>query len=276
MRLVQFGPRGQERPGLWREERLVDLRKHFKSIPAIGEGFFRDGWIEKIAQVEDPGERLDARLGCPLSSPSKIICLGKNYAEHAQEGGFDIPAKPLLFCKTPNTLNGPYDPIVMPASSGQVDWEVELAVIIGKESKRIAKDAVNDHIAGYTIMNDVSAREAQFSESQWFRGKSFDTFAPMGPAVVTPDEIGDVNNLELTAILDGQVMQSGNTRDLIFDIPTLIEYISRDITLMPGDVISTGTPSGVGIFRDPPVLMQKGSVIECRIEPIGAIKNKCI
>jgi 2-keto-4-pentenoate hydratase/2-oxohepta-3-ene-1,7-dioic acid hydratase in catechol pathway len=125
-------------------------------------------------------------------------------------------------------------------------------------------------------MNDVSAREAQFSESQWFRGKSFDTFAPMGPAVVTPDEIGDVNNLELTAILDGQVMQSGNTRDLIFDIPTLIEYISRDITLMPGDVISTGTPSGVGIFRDPPVLMQKGSVIECRIEPIGAIKNKCI
>jgi 2-keto-4-pentenoate hydratase/2-oxohepta-3-ene-1,7-dioic acid hydratase in catechol pathway len=275
MKLVQFGSKGQERPGLWREGRIVDLRSHFKDIPPIGEAFFKERWLDKIATLNDPGNALDVRLGCPLSSPSKIICLGKNYAEHAHEGGFDAPVKPLLFCKTANTLNGPYDPIVMPKSSGQVDWEVELAVIMGREGKRISKQAAFDYIAGFTIMNDVSGREAQFSESQWFRGKSFDTFAPMGPAIVTPDEIGDVNNLQLTATLDGQIMQSGNTRDLIFDIPTIIEYISQDITLMPGDVISTGTPAGVGIFRDPPVLMQKGSVIECRIEPIGAIRNEC-
>jgi 2-keto-4-pentenoate hydratase/2-oxohepta-3-ene-1,7-dioic acid hydratase in catechol pathway len=276
MRLIQFGSRGQERPGLWRDGRIVDLRKHFKDIPAVGEAFFREGWLKNIAGLDDPGVASGVRLGCPISSPSKIICLGKNYAEHAQEGGFDAPTKPLLFCKTLNTLNGPYDPIVLPRSSGQVDWEVELALIIGKEGKRIPRQAAMDYIAGFTIMNDVSGREAQFSESQWFRGKSFDTFAPMGPAILTPDEIGDVNNLELVATLDGQVMQSGNTRDLIFDIPAIIEYISQDITLMPGDVISTGTPAGVGIFRDPPVLMQKGSVIECRIDPIGAILNHCI
>ncbi len=182
----------------------------------------------------------------------------------------------MLFVKTPNALNGPYDPILLPRSCDQVDWEVELAVVIGKEGKRInTKDAYR-HIAGFTIMNDVSGRQAQFSDSQWYRGKSFDTFAPMGPAIVTLDELGDPHDLRLTTLVDGQVMQDGTSGDMIFDIPTLVAYISEDITLVPGDVISTGTPSGVGIFRDPPITLQPGNIVECRIEKIGAIKNKIV
>jgi 2-keto-4-pentenoate hydratase/2-oxohepta-3-ene-1,7-dioic acid hydratase in catechol pathway len=173
-------------------------------------------------------------------------------------------------------LNGPFDPIVLPKSSGQIDWEVELVIIIGKEGKRIPKSEAWGYIAGFTIMNDVSGREAQFSDSQWFRGKSFDGFAPIGPYIVTPDEIGDVNNLRLTAKVDDEIMQDGNTRDMIFDVCTIIEDISEDITLIPGDIISTGTPAGVGIFRDPPVVLKPGNVVECYIENIGAIVNKVI
>jgi len=276
MKLIRFGEKGSERPGLLQGENIVDLRRVFPEIPDIGETFFRQGWIEKVSEVSESGEKMDIRLGPPVAKPSKIICLGKNYAEHAKEGGFDNPESPLLFCKTGNTLNGPYDPILLPQSSGKVDWEVELAVVIGKEGKRIARESALEHVAGYTVMNDVSGREAQFADSQWFRGKSFDTFAPLGPALVTPDEIADVQDLQLTAIVDGEVMQSGNTRDMIFDIPAIIEDISHDITLLPGDIISTGTPSGVGIFRDPPVVLKAGNVVECRIEGIGVIINEVI
>ncbi len=276
MRLIRFGDKGKERPGLYKDGRIVDLRALFPDIPDICEAFFRDGWMEKIAQATDAGEEMDVRLGCPIRRPSKIICLGKNYAEHAKEGGFDRPASPLLFCKTPNTLNGPFDPILMPKSSGQIDWEVELAVVIGRQGKGISRSEALDYVAGYAVMNDVSGREAQFSDSQWFRGKSFDTFAPLGPCIVTPDEIGDVQNLRLEALVDGETMQDGNTRDMIFDVAHLIENISADITLWPGDIISTGTPAGVGIFRDPPVLLKPGSVVECRIEKIGAIRNTCV
>jgi len=223
--------------------------------------------------VHDPGLALNVRLTNPVCRPSKIICLGKNYAEHAKEGGFDNPDKPLLFCKAPSALSGPFDPIVLPQSSGQVDWEVELAVVIGKTCRRISRTNAMDHIAGFTVMNDVSAREAQFGDAQWFRGKSFDTFAPLGPVLVTPDEIGDISNLQLTTRVDGVLMQDGNTHDMIFDIPFLMEYISKDMTLIPGDVISTGTPSGVGIFRNPPVVLKPGNVVECRIETIGSIIN---
>jgi 2-keto-4-pentenoate hydratase/2-oxohepta-3-ene-1,7-dioic acid hydratase in catechol pathway len=153
---------------------------------------------------------------------------------------------------------------------------VELAVVIGREGKRIPRQKALDYVAGFTVMNDVSGRDAQFADSQWFRGKSFDTFAPMGPALVTPDEIGDYRNLRLTAVVDGRLMQDGSTRDMIFDIPFLIENISEDITLLPGDVISTGTPAGVGIFRDPPILLADGSLVECRIEKIGALRNPVV
>ena len=276
MRLIRFGKKGKEKPGLLKENRIVDLRAIFPDIPDIGEEFFRDGWLEKIAQVTDSGNEMDVRIGSPVSRPSKIICLGKNYLEHAREGGFDNPEKPLIFCKAPNAVNGPFDPVIMPKSSGQVDWEVELAIVIGKEGKRIKNKDAFDYIAGFTIMNDVSAREAQFADSQWFRGKSFDTFAPLGPVIVTCDELEDVNNLSLCAIVDGVIMQDGNTRDMIFDIPSIIENISEDITLIPGDIISTGTPSGVGIFRDPPIVLKPGNVVECRIEKIGSIINQVV
>jgi len=276
MRLVMFGEKGREKPGLLREDRIVDLGKAYPGIPALGEAFFEEGWLSKIAGCDFPGDTMDVRLGSPIPAPSKIICLGKNYAEHAKEGGFENPPSPLIFCKTPNTVSGPYDDIQMPQSSGQIDWEVELALVIGKRGKAIAAAQALDFVAGFMVMNDVSGREAQFADSQWFRGKAFDTFAPMGPALVTIDEIGDLNNLTLTARVNGEVMQSGNTRDMIFDIPTIVENISQDITLVPGDVISTGTPSGVGIFRDPPITLKTGDVVECSVSEVGTIRNRVV
>ena len=169
MKLVRFGEKGKEKPGLWKAGNIVDLREFFPEIPDIGEVFFRENWLEKIAEIDDPGKEIKARIGCPVHAPSKIICLGKNYAEHAKEGGFEKPEKPLIFCKTPNTLSGPFDPIILPRSSGQIDWEVELAVIIAKQGKRIRKADAFGYIGGFTVMNDVSGREAQFSDSQWFR-----------------------------------------------------------------------------------------------------------
>ncbi len=276
MRLIRFGEPGREAPGLWQDGRIVALRRHFPDIPDVGEAFFREGWLERIRGLDDAGMEQDVRLGPPIVHPSKLICLGKNYVEHAREGHFEPPEKPLLFAKAPSALNGPRDPVVLPRSCGQVDWEVELALVIGRKGKRIRKQEAFDYIAGYTVMNDVSGREAQFGDGQWFRGKSFDTFAPLGPTLVTPDEIGDVANLQLTALVDGETMQTGNTRDLIFDIPYLLHYISADITLLPGDVISTGTPAGVGIFRDPPLTLQPGNVVECRVEGIGSLINPIV
>lgn len=273
MQIIRFGEKGKEKPGLLNQGRIVDLTQIFSDIPDVNRAFFEGGWLEKAAGVEAAGEAMDVRLGSPVADPSKIICVGKNYAEHASEGGFDKPASPVLFSKAPNALNGPNDPIRMPRSSRQVDWEVELAVIVGKKARRVAEAAAFDFIAGFSVMNDVSGRDAQFGDGQWFRGKSFDTFAPLGPVLMTPDEVGDAGSLNLAALVNGEEMQTGNTRDLIFSISFLIAYISQDITLLPGDIISTGTPSGVGIFRDPPVLLKPGDVVECRIDGIGSIVN---
>jgi 2-keto-4-pentenoate hydratase/2-oxohepta-3-ene-1,7-dioic acid hydratase in catechol pathway len=276
MKLIRFGEPGNERPGLLQSDGIVDLRHHFSQLPDIGEEFFRKGWLERIADNRFSGKPMEVRLGAPIANPTKIICLGKNYIEHAKEGGFEVPEAPLLFSKGPNTLNGPFDPVTLPKSSSQIDWEVELAVVIGREGKRIAKSDALDYVAGFTIMNDVSARQAQFAQSQWFRGKSFDGFAPMGPALVTKDEIGDPSDLELTTEVNGILMQSGTTRDMIYDVGALIENISEDITLVPGDVISTGTPAGVGIFRDPPVVLSAGDEVACWIEKIGTIRNRFV
>ena len=276
MKLIRFGEKGKEKPGLWQDGRIVDLTQVYPDIPDIGERFFRDGWFERAQQVKAPGELMDVRMGCPVHRPGKIICLGKNYAAHAKETGLDVPVRPLLFCKTANALNGPFDPILLPTSSFQIDWEVELAVVIGREGKRITKEAALEFIAGFTVVNDVSGRDAQFADGQWFRGKSFDTFAPVGPFIVTLDEIGGpqaLGQLQLTALVNDELMQDGNTRDMIFDIPHILADISEDITLMPGDIIATGTPSGVGFFRDPPITLKKGDVVTCRIERVGEISN---
>ena len=276
MELIRFGDKGSERPGLMQEDRIIDLRGIFPDIPDIEAGFFEAGWLDKISNVEEKGEKMDVRIGSPVARPSKIICLGKNYAEHAKEGGFDQPELPITFAKASSALNGPFDPIILPQSSLQVDWEVELAVVIGREGKRIAAESAFDYIAGFSIMNDVSGRDVQFGGGQWFRGKSFDTFAPLGPALVTLDEIEDIDKLKLTSLVDGVVMQEGNTADMIFSVPYIVEFLSRDITLNPGDIISTGTPSGVGIFRDPPIVLEPGNVVECRIDKIGVIMNEVV
>jgi len=273
MKLIRFGARDNARPGLLKGKNIVDLRRIFPDIPDVDEVFFRQGWLEKIAGVTDSGEPMDVPITCPVCRPSKIICLGQNYHEHAKEGGAKSPEKPILFCKTLNTLNGPFDPIVLPRGNVQVDWEVELAVVIGREAKNIKKAEAIHYIAGFAVLNDVSERIAQFSDGQWFRGKSADTFAPFGPALLTADELSNVNNLKMTTRVDGVMMQEGNTGDMIFDIPFLLEYISKTITLIPGDIISTGTPSGVGIFRTPPVVLKPGNVVECHIEGIGSLIN---
>ncbi len=276
MRIIRFGPVGEERPGLLKDGRIVDLRKLYPEIPDVGAAFFNGGWPEKLASVDSPGEEMDVRIGCPIHNPSKIICLGKNYRAHAEETGMDVPERPLLFSKSPNALTGPFDPILMPESSSEIDWEVELAVVIGRSGKRISREDAFDYIAGYTVLNDVSGRDLQFSEGQWFRGKSLDSFAPVGPALVTPDEFGipeAVHRLGLQTFVNGEVMQDGNTRDLIFNIPDIIADVSRDITLVPGDIIATGTPDGVGFFRDPRITLKVGDVVECRIEKIGSIIN---
>ncbi len=276
LRLIRFGKSGEERPGLMKDGAIVDLRELFPEIPDIGPAFFEAQWPDKLHRIDHLGTEMALRLGCPVHTTSKIICLGKNYAEHAKEGNMATPETPLIFCKTPNTLNGPEDPVPMPKESGKIDWEVELAVVIGKRCKRVSKEDAFSVIAGYTVMNDVSGREAQFSDKQWFRGKSFDGFAPMGPCIVTPDELEDIRNLRLTATVDGKIMQDGNTRDMIFDIPAIIQNISCDITLEPGDIISTGTPAGVGIFMDPPVTLKPGNIVECTVEGIGTIRNRFI
>ncbi|MEW5734814.1 MAG: fumarylacetoacetate hydrolase family protein [Thermodesulfobacteriota bacterium] len=274
MRLVRFGEKGSERPGLFRDGRIVDLRKHFPDIPDIGPEFFGQGWIEKISRLDDPGEERKVRLANPVARPEKIICLGKNYTEHAREGNMSIPDKPLLFAKTANTLSGPADPIVLPLFSGEVDFEVELCFVIGRGGKRIAEKDAFSQIAGFCVMNDVSGRQAQFSDKQWFRGKSFDGFAPMGPWLTTTDEAGEVSSLRLRTWVNGKLMQDGNTRDLIFGIAELVSFISQDITLAPGDIVSTGTPAGVGYFREPKVLLAAGDVVRCEVEGLGALENR--
>ena len=276
MRLIRYGEKGNERPGILVGDRIVDLREHFGQVPDIGGAFFEEGWPERLRGFSAKGRPATARLGAPIAVPSKIVCLGKNYAEHAKEGGFSRPERPLLFSKAPSAVNGPFDPILLPKSSRQVDWEVELAVVIAKRVKRVSRADAPACIAGFCVGNDVSGRDAQFADSQWFRGKSFDTFAPLGPALVTPDEIGDWDNLRLTAKVNGKVMQDGTTADMLFDVAAIIEDISCDITLEAGDVILTGTPAGVGIFRDPPVLLSSGDVVECEIEGIGAIRNEVV
>jgi 2,4-diketo-3-deoxy-L-fuconate hydrolase len=273
MRLIRYGAPGQETPGLWQDGKVIDLRAIFPEIPDIGETFFREGWLQRIAGINQTGRRMDVRIGCPISRPSKIICLGVNYLEHKKEGGFKKPQKPVLFSKTPNALTGPFDPIILPQSSSQIDWEVELAVIIGREGKRIPAEDALSYVAGFAVMNDVSGRDVQFSDPQWFRGKSMDTFAPLGPALVTVDEIENFRDLKLTARVNEQIMQSGSTANMIFDIPFIMAFISEDITLVPGDVISTGTPAGVGFFREPPVLLKAGDTVECGVENIGLIRN---
>ena len=217
-----------------------------------------------------------ARLRAPISRPGKIICVGRNYAEHARERGAEPPTSPVFFAKSHNTICGPGDPIVLPPNSTQVDYEAELAVVISKGAKRIPEEKAYEHVAGYMILHDVSARDMQAQDKQWFRGKSCDTFAPTGPWIVTRDEIPDPHNLCISLTLNGEVMQDADTRKMIFTIPYLISYLSQSLSWEPGDVLSTGTPEGVGAQRTPPVFLKPGDTVSITVERIGTLVNTVV
>jgi 2-keto-4-pentenoate hydratase/2-oxohepta-3-ene-1,7-dioic acid hydratase in catechol pathway len=212
----------------------------------------------------------------PIERPQKIICIGLNYRDHAEEQGVALPERPLLFAKWPNTLIGPGEPIVIPPIAEQVDYEAELGVVIGRRVRGVSVENALEAVAGYLCVNDVSARDLQFSDKQWVRGKSLDTFCPVGPRLVPASEVPDPQALSIRAILNGQVMQDSSTANMVFGVAELIAFISQAITLEPGDLIATGTPAGVGVFRDPPVLLKPGDEITIEIEGLGALSNPVV
>lgn len=215
----------------------------------------------------------DAYWFAPVPRPGKIVCIGMNYHDHAAEIGLAVPKTPAIFSKFSSCVVAPGEPVVIPTSSQQVDYEAELAVVIGRRASRVAADRAYDYVLGYTAFNDVTARDFQFGDVQWQRGKSCDTFAPMGQTVVTTDEIPDPHTLRVTLTLNGTVMQDSSTSQLIFRVPELIEFITRSITLEPGDVIATGTPPGVGYARKPPVFLKPGDAMEIHIDRVGGLGN---
>ena len=229
-------------------------------------------WIESHPGGEELAME-NARLAAPLLRPPKIICIGLNYRDHAAESGLAIPEVPTVFAKFPTAVIGPHQPIVLPKNSTKPDYEAELAVVIGKGGRHIPAERWQEHVFGYTIFNDVSARDFQLATSQWMIGKTFDTFAPMGPAIVTADEIADPHNLRISLTLNGAVLQDSNTCNLIFRIPQLIEHLSSVFTLEPGDVIATGTPPGVGFVRKPPIYLKPGDEVRVQIEGLGELVN---
>jgi 2-keto-4-pentenoate hydratase/2-oxohepta-3-ene-1,7-dioic acid hydratase in catechol pathway len=217
-----------------------------------------------------------AKLRAPIAHPNKITCIGLNYADHAREGGQEPPPAPIFFLKSHNTICGPGDAIKLPPNSTQVDYEAEFAVVIGKRGSRIPESEAHKYIAGYTVLHDVSARDMQFGDKQWYRGKSCDTFAPTGPWIVTPDEIPDPHNLRISLTLNGETLQDSNTSNLIFKVPFLISYLSQSVTWEVGDLISTGTPPGVGFARKPPVFLKAGDTVSVTVEGIGTLTNPVV
>ena len=280
MKLIRFGEINKEKPGvLLPDGTKIDVSKFVKDYD---EHFFGNQGIEKLNnwleknQDSCPVLDNDIRLGSPLFRPSKIVCVGLNYAKHAQESGMDVPEEPVLFFKASSAIIGPYDSITIPKGSEKSDWEVELAVVIGNKASYVSEKDALSHIAGYVLHNDVSERSYQLERSgQWVKGKSCDTFAPIGPFIATPDEIGDPNNLNLWLKLNGEEMQNSNTSDFIFNIQQVVSYISQFMTLLPGDVISTGTPFGVGLGLNPPRYLKDGDVIELGIDGLGISKQTC-
>jgi 2-keto-4-pentenoate hydratase/2-oxohepta-3-ene-1,7-dioic acid hydratase in catechol pathway len=273
MKLIRFGELNKEKAGV-----VIDGKAY--DAAALGEDynehFFETGGLERLeAFVEKNKGQLQpvkdgVRLGSPVARPSKIVCIGLNYADHAKETGAALPPEPVVFMKSTTALVGPFDNIVIPKNSKKTDWEVELAVVIGKKASYVEEKDAADYIAGYCLHNDVSEREFQIERNgTWDKGKGCDTFAPLGPWLVTKDEVKDVDSLRLWLKVNGKTMQDGNTSNFIFKVPFLVSYVSQFMTLLPGDVISTGTPAGVGLGMNPQVYLQAGDVVELGIDGLG-------
>jgi 2-keto-4-pentenoate hydratase/2-oxohepta-3-ene-1,7-dioic acid hydratase in catechol pathway len=278
MKLIRFGTVGNEKPGVQLQNGTrIDVSDFIKDY---NEEFFGSNgiqnlkkWLEKN-QENCPVIKQSIRLGAPLSRPSKIVCIGLNFAKHAKEGGMETPKEPVLFFKASSAINGPYDNVILPRGSQKSDWEVELALVIGEKASYVSEKDAMEYLAGYVLHNDISEREYQLERSgQWVKGKSCDTFAPIGPFIATKDEIQNPHNLNLWLRLNGEIMQQSNTSDMIFYIPKLISYISNFMTLLPGDLISTGTPFGVGLGLDPQKYLKDGDVMELGIDGLGISKQ---
>lgn len=281
MKLIRFGAVGAEQPGVVLEDgRKIDVSSFCDDFDA---SFFEDDGITKLEQWiiangdDSPTVSDDERLGPPLLCHGKIICIGLNYAAHAKESGMTPPTQPVIFFKATSAICGPNDGIVIPRNSTKTDWEVELAVVIGQRTNYISEAEAMGSVAGYLIHNDYSEREFQLErEGQWVKGKSCDTFAPLGPYLVTPDEVKDPHNLNLWLKVNDEELQNSYTSDLIFNIPEIISYLSQYMTLMPGDIISTGTPSGVGLGLDPQRYLKEGDVVTLGIEGLGVQEQTAI
>ena len=280
MKLIRFGTPQNEKPGV----QLQDGTR--LDVSAFGsdydETFFGTEGIEKLSQWLEqhqdscPVVASTTRLGAPLARPSKIVCVGLNYAKHAEESGMAPPEEPVLFFKASSAITGPFDPIRIPKGSTKTDWEVELALVIGKKASYVSEKEALNHVAGYVLHNDVSERAFQLERSgQWVKGKSCDTFAPLGPFIATTDEIKDPNSLDLWLKLNGKLMQNSNTSDFIFNVQEVVSHISQFMTLLPGDIISTGTPFGVGLGLTPPRYLKEGDEVELGIEGLGISKQIC-
>lgn len=282
MKLLRFGPAGSEKPGLQLEDG--------SRIDASGfgmdwdENFFADpanldrlrSWAEENA-ASAPAVSDETRLGPAVSRPGKLICIGLNFSDHAEEAGMDIPAEPIVFFKATSAICGPNDDVVIPRGSEKTDWEVELAFVIGKKASYVSEEEALDHVAGYVLHNDYSERAFQLERGgQWVKGKSCDTFAPLGPYVATSDEIADPENLAMWLKVNGETKQDGNSSKLIFGIAHLVSYLSQFMSLMPGDVVSTGTPPGVGMGFDPSQFLRPGDVTELGIEGLGSSRQVAV
>lgn len=286
MKLVRYGPPGEEQPGVWLDDMaqgnkpaILNVRAMTFDIEDYNTHFFEHHGPERLANLLKESARKiipaeGIRLGVPFAKPSKIICIGKNYAEHAREFDAAIPENPILFSKAVSAMTGPFDAIKLPREATMVDTEVELAVIIGQKACKVTRDEALTAVAGYTVLNDITNRQAQKNDGQWFRGKNADTFCPLGPFFVTKDEIIEPQRLHLVSKINGRVLQDSDTSKMIFDIATLISFISASITLLPGDVIATGTPAGIGSKKTPPVCLKHGDLVETIIDNLGHQINK--
>ena len=276
MKLLRYGPKGEERPGLLDAAgRIRDLSDRLPDITPETLVSDRLARLSGMDPEEFPAVGGSPRLGAPVAGVGKIVAIGLNYADHAAEAGMALPEEPIIFTKAITSLSGPTDPVVLPKGSEKGDWEAELAVVIGKRAQYVEEADALSHIAGYAVLNDVSERAFQLETTgQWVKGKSFDTFAPFGPWLVTPDEVPDPQNLRIWCEVSGQMMQDGNTKTMVFNVFNLVSVVSQYMTLMPGDIIATGTPPGVGLGMKPPRFLKAGDVMRVGIEGLGEQKTE--
>ncbi len=275
MKLLRYGPQGQEKPGLLAADGTIrDLSGHITDLS--GEILTKLDTLKAIDPATLPVVQPD-RLGACVAGTGKFICIGLNYADHAAESGATVPPEPIIFMKATSAICGPNDPILIPRTSQKTDWEVELGVVIGKPAKYVTEADALNHVAGYCVINDVSERAFQTERSgQWTKGKSCDNFGQTGPWLVTPDEVADPQNLPMWLTVNGQTMQNGSTRTMVYGVAHIIAYLSQFFTLHPGDIISTGTPPGVGMGMKPPRYLKAGDVVELGIEGLGTQKQTCL